>query len=554
MSSKTAAPGATRGATVFETIALHAAARPQALALSGIGPYEPDPAERLRWTYAELRDDAERLAQGLADAGVGRGDFYAIVSDNHPAMSLAWLAGTRSGAVPSAINSLLTARELGWILGNLQPKLVIADPAHLDVVRAALATAQLDLPVILNRTAPGTPEMRSLGDLMKAPPYQGALPRPDDIFEITYTSGTTSNPKGVVLTHAAVLFRADQQQALFGLDETDASLAATPLFHQSGSRDTVLLMWRCGGHVAVLPKFSASNYWKQARAAGATYACMVETMTLLLERQEPSEDERLHRVSRIMGGGAADLQMRAEKRFGLRFIPGYGMTECGFPLAVPMSLSEDERRRYREWAPQATFAGWPAGDNEARVVDEHGKDVKEGEQGEIWIRSKGLLREYLRNPEATAKGLAGGWLHTGDNGLRGPDGSVYFVDRLNDMMRRGGENIASKEIEGVLLSHPKVLNVVAFPVPDPLFMQEVKVIIILKPGTEATAQDIWAWCDERLAKYKVPRYVEFRDSLPTGGSGRVQKQALRAEPIEGQGKTFDRTAGIKRGAQREASR
>ena len=237
------------------------------------------------------------------------------------------------------------------------------------------------------------------------------------------------------------------------------------------------------------------------------------------------------------------MQLRAEQRFGFRFVPGYGMTECGFPVAVPMSLSDEDRSRFREWAPQATFAGWPVGDNEVRVVDEQGGDVAEGERGEIWIRSKGLLREYLRNPEATAKGLAGGWLHSGDSGLRGPEGTLYFVDRLTDMMRRGGENIASKEIEGVLLSHPKVLNAVAFPVPDPLWMQEVKVIIVPKPDATVTAAEFWDWCDQQLAKYKVPRYIEFRDSLPTAGSGRVQKQGLRAEPIAGQGSTFDRTLG-----------
>ena len=544
MSQAASTPASGRGETVFETVALHAAARPHALALSGLPQPDDDANEKTRWTYAELRDDAERVANGLADLGAGPGESYAIVSDNHATTCLAWLAGTRSGAIPGIVNSLLRERELAWIFGNLAPRVVMVDPPHLDLVRAALVTAKLDVPVLLNRTAPGktgSSVPSTVGDLLKSLPYMGPLPRPDDPFEITYTSGTTSNPKGVVLTHAAVLFRADQQQALFGLDESDAALAATPLFHQSGSRDTVLLMWRSGGHVAVMPKFSASGYWKQAKTAGATYACMVETMTLLLERQTPSEDERSHGIRRVMGGGAGDLQMRAEQRFGLRFIPGYGMTECGFPVAVPMTLSNEERNRYREWAPQATFAGWPVGDNEVRIVDEQGLDVAEGERGEIWIRSKGLLREYLRNPEATAEGLAGGWLHTGDSGLRGPDGSIYFVDRMKDMMRRGGENIASKEIEGVLLSHPKVLNAVAYPVPDPLWMQEVKVIIIPKPGETATAAEFWDWCDQHLAKYKVPRYVEFRDVLPTAGSGRVQKQALRAEPIAGQGTTFDRT-------------
>jgi acyl-CoA synthetase (AMP-forming)/AMP-acid ligase II len=540
----TAASSAQRGQTVFETVALHAAARPQAAALSGLSAF----GAGMRWTYAALKDDAERLAAGLIGAGARPGQTFAIVSDNHPATALAWLAGARCGAIPSIVNSLLRERELGWIFGNLQVRLVISDAAHLDLTRAALAAAGIDVPVVLNdlRKNAGrdfSPALQSLGDLMAEARYDGPLPRPEDVFEVTYTSGTTSNPKGVVLTHEAVLFRADQQQALYSLTEQDASMVATPIFHQSGSRDTVLLMWRCGGHVTVAPRFSASGYWKHAIEAGATYVCLVETMFLLLERQEPSSIEREHGIRRAMGAAPPDLQERMEARFGLRLIPGYGMTECGFPVARRPDMTNDELRRYREWAPQAVFAGWPVGENEARVVDENGRDVAEGEQGEIWIRSRGLLREYLRNPEASAAALKDGWLHTGDYGLRGPGGSMYFVDRLKDMMRRGGENIASKEVEAVLLAHPKSLNAVVYPVPDPLFVQEVKAIVVPKPGMTATAEEYWSYCDEHLARYKVPRYIEFRSELPLGGSGRVQKQALRAEPIAGHGATHDRTTG-----------
>lgn len=517
---------------MFATVAAHAAARPDSLALSGDGQ---------RWTYAQLRGDAERTAQGLIGAGARPGANYAIVSDNNPASCLAWLAGARCGAIPSNINSLLLARELAWIFGNLQPSLAIADATHFEVVKAALAEVGLNIPLFLNQLTPGEGGLKSIGDLARGEPYAGALPQPEDVFEIAYTSGTTSHPKGVVLTHSAVLHRADQQRAHFELDERDAALAATPLFHQSGSRDTVLLMWRCGGHASIAQKFSASNYWKQAAEAGATYACMVETMILLLERQEPTEAERNHRIRCIMSGGAADLQTRAEERFGFRFVAAYGMTECGAPVAVRTSLTPAERRGYQDWAPRAIFAGWPMAGAEARIVDEAGQDVAEGGQGEIWMRSSGLLREYLRNPEATRAALVDGWLRTGDYGLRGPDNSLYFVDRQKDMMRRGGENIASKEVEGVLLAHPKVLNAVVFPVPDPLWMQEVKAILVLKPGARTEVREFWAWCDEKLARYKVPRYIEFRDTLPTGGSGRVQKQVLRAEPIRGLGNTYDRT-------------
>jgi crotonobetaine/carnitine-CoA ligase len=276
-------------------------------------------------------------------------------------------------------------------------------------------------------------------------------------------------------------------------------------------------------------------------AVGATYTCMVETMALLLERQPESEDDRRHGIRVVMSGAPASLRLRAEARFGFKMVGGYGMTECGFPVAIPRELSDERLQHFLSFRSNANFAGWPVEENEVRIVDPEGRDVAEGETGEIWIRSGGLLKEYWRNPEATAAALQDGWLHTGDSGMRGPEGSVYFVDRIKDMIRRGGENVAPKEIEDVIHGHPDVAQAVAYPVPDPLYIQEAKVIVIAKPGRIVTAQAIWDWCEPRLAKYKVPRYVEFRDSVPTSGSGRAQKAELRQEPIEGLGQTFDRT-------------
>jgi len=530
--------------TVFSTVARHAARRPDAPALSGAG---------RRWSYAQLASDAERLAGGLHEAGVAPGSTFAILSDNHPATALAWLAGTRLGAIPSIVNSLLRERELAWILGNLAPKLVIADAAHLEIARAALSEAGLSVPVVLNsrEAASTTP---AIEDLQRAPAFGGALPKAGDPFEITYTSGTTANPKGVVLTHEAVLFRAEQQMRLFGLGETDTALVATPLFHQSGSRDCVLLMWHCGGHAAVLPRFSASTYWEKAIEAGATYTCMVETMALLLERQPAGPLDRRHAVRVVMGGGAPDLRARAETRFGFRMVGGYGMTECGFPVAIPRDLSPARLQRFLEFRPGANFAGWPVGDCEARIVDSESRDVAEGESGEIWIRSRGLLREYYRNPEATAAALQDGWLHTGDSALRGPEGAIYFIDRIKDMIRRGGENVAPKEIEDVLQAHPQIARAVAYPVPDPLYIQEAKVIVVTQPGVTLSPQEVWDWCEPRLAKYKVPRYVEFRETVPMSGSGRAQKTQLRMEPIEGLGRTYDRTHDRTRESQSTQSR
>jgi acyl-CoA synthetase (AMP-forming)/AMP-acid ligase II len=346
--------------------------------------------------------------------------------------------------------------------------------------------------------------------------------------------------KGVVLTHEAVLHRGGQEVALFGIGADDAAIVVTPLFHQSGIRDTVIVMWLAGGHAVIAPKFEPAAFWPMVKQYHATYCCMVETILLFLQREPVSEAERNNTLRRVLGNGEPEVLARMEQRFGLRFVNVYGMTEVGVPVAVPLDLEKDELQALRSWRKGSFFAGWPLAGTDVRLVGENGVVSGEGASGEIQIRSGNLLRGYYRDPGATRAALIDGWFHTGDLGMYGPRNSVYFVDRLKDIIRRGGENIASKEIEGVLAAHPDVLSVAVVPVPDPLFQQEIKAVVVAREGAHITARDLWHWCDDRLARYKVPRYIEFRDSLPLSGSGRIQKQVLRSEGIAGGGSTYDR--------------
>jgi len=231
---------------------------------------------------------------------------------------------------------------------------------------------------------------------------------------------------------------------------------------------------------------------------------------------------------------------RMERRFGVRFVNVYGMTENGVPIAAPLDLDAEELAGFRRWRGGASFAGWPLPGVELRLVNEHGVIAIEGMAGEIQIRSPGLLREYYRNPEATEAAFVEGWFKTGDLAMYGPRGSVYFLDRIKDIIRRGGENVASKDVEGVLAAHPAVDGVAVVPVPDPVFQQEIKAVIVARHDTPLTARELWEWCAARLARYKIPRYIEFRDSLPVSGTGRVQKQVLRDEGVTGLGNTYDR--------------
>jgi acyl-CoA synthetase (AMP-forming)/AMP-acid ligase II len=511
-----------RGLSVFQAVAEAGARHPDRPALTGAG---------RTWSYAELLADAERLAGALAERGCTPGSTLAVVARNTPYAALVWLAAARLGITVSLVNFMLKADELGRLLGNLQPALLFCDEAGEEVCRAAVSAAGLAAPCLEIEAALAS------GALLQGARYDGPHPEPADAHEISYTSGTTSAPKGAVLTHATVLHRGGAEAELFGVTEQDAAIVVTPLFHQSGIRNTVLMLWIRGGHAVIAPKFEAARFWEEVRRHGATFLCLVETMLLFLDREPVTEAERDNSLRVVLCNGDPDVLERLEARFGLRFVTVYGMTENGVPVAVPQTVHGERLSRLRRWKPGAFFAGWPQPGVEVRLVRDGQVVTGEGEHGEIQLRGPTLFREYHRQPEATAESFQDGWFMTGDMAAYGPDGALYFLDRIRDVIRRGGENIASKEVEGVILAHPNVANAAVVPAPDPIFQQEVRAIVVPRAGAQLTAADLWRWCDERLARYKVPRYLEFRDALPMSGTGRIQKQALREE---GAGASFDR--------------
>ena len=510
--------------TMFQVVTRHAHSRPGARAMSG--------ANRT-WTYGTLVDAAEQAAGVLQSFGLAAGDRFAVVADNDPLTCIAWLAGSRVGIVPCIVNSRLAVPELARLLAHLRPGLVLTDAVHDADVRAAERATTVDF------TIATLSSLESDGADAKGAPH----PATDEPFEITYTSGTTSDPKGVVLTHRAELAQLADQQDFLGVGADDVAYAVTPLFHASGIRNSVALMWFVGGHVHIAPRFSASRFFQEAAAVGATYACFVETLARLLMLQPPSPAEREHTIRVALGGGTArgtaEFVEAVEARFGFRTTHVFGMTECGPVCGVPLDLDPERLHAARRWRPSASLAGWPLGGCEVRVVDDDGNDVAEGGTGQIVVRSDGLFSGYFDNPRATAAALHDGWLHTGDLAAVGPDRCLYFVGRSRDVIRRGGESFASREIEQVLDAHPDVARSAAFGLPDELWGEVPKVVVVPEAGRVVTAEDVWTWCDDRLADFKVPRYVEFRDSLPENASGRVLKHVLR-DDLRDDATTFER--------------
>lgn len=520
----------TAARNVFAMVARHAVSHAGAAALSGAGH---------RWTFAALVDQSERLAAALTSMCREPDARVAVVADNHPLTCLIYLACARAGLIVSLVNSRFRESELVIVFAKLEPHLVIADAAHHAAVDGALREAGCrPLRAALDRDGSGLPAVDGWTEGKR---HDGHVPDAEAILEISWTSGTTSAPKGVMLTHDTALYRAECEVDLFGLGADDTSAVITPLFHQSGIRNTVLATWVAGGHAVILPRFDAATFWADMARFRVTYLCMVETILLMLDRNDPCAEEHDNTLRRVLAAGDPDVVRRCEQRFGFRVVQVWGMTETGVSTGVSRSMPLDAVNMLRDWGKGAPVAGWALGSSLVRLVS-NGEEVRgEGAQGEIQFASRMLFSRYFQDPEATAAAFDGDWFKTGDLGMYGPDSALYFLDRIKDVIRRGGENIASKQVEDVLAAHPRVGKAAVIPVPDPLFLQEVMAVVV--PSGDVTTEELWSWCEERLARYKVPRYISFTDSLPMNSSGRVQKQILAVSALADNGRTFDRRKG-----------
>jgi len=516
--------------TIQQLISQWAQRTPDAPALTGNG---------RTWTHAELDRDTERLAAGLRAAGLQPGDRLAVFASNDPAVVLTWLACARTGIVSSVINQFLKAPELAWVLGHLNARMVIAGPAELTTVEDALAIATSDAPVY---AIGDSDSAHSFDELFSADGDGGPHPSPDDILEVTFTSGTTGNPKGAVFDHRAHIYSCSAVMERYRWTQDSVGFTMMPLFHAGGIRVSVLPALMAGGH-AIIGQFSLATFWDVVRRYGITHFATIDTILILLNKQPPRPDDASVPLSVAMGAGPPEVLSAFEDRFDVDFQQAYGMTECSMVLVTPAPSAQVDRKalqEHRRLIPSANYVGVPLGDRtEIRIVDEDGRDAPDDAVGQIVIRSPGMLREYYHDDEATKLILRDGWLHSGDTGLRSSqNGAYYYVDRIKDMIRRSGENIAPRQVEEVLLAHPAVAMAAVIPVPDELRMQAVKAVVVTAEGQEVTAQQLWDWCDDRLADYKVPRYIEFVAELPLTSSGKIVKSALREGCVAAQ--TYDR--------------
>ncbi|WP_254716039.1 AMP-binding protein [Actinomadura sp. WMMB 499] len=462
-------------------------------------------------TFGEVADRSAALARGLAGLGVRRGDRVAALLPNVPDFPLLWLALARLGAVLVPLNLNYRTHDAGHVLSDSGAKLLVTTRAHADLAE------RLGVPV--HYTEDGTPEAEAVLDRS----------RPEDLLNIQYTSGTTGLPKGCLLPHRYWTSLADSMVTAFPhLDGTDVMLTCQP-FSYVDPQWNVLAGLRSGAHLVVLDRFHPASFWEKVREYGVTYFYCLGLMPPLLLRMPPGPHDRDHAVRAIQCSAIPPTLHRAlEERWGVPWFEAFGMTETGADLRVDPG-DHDE-------TVGTGCIGRPLPHRDVRIVGADGEPVPRGTAGEIVLRGIGLMDGYLGHEDATARAFRRGWFHTGDLGRMDERGRVYYTGRLKDMIRRSGENISAAEVEEVLLGHPAVRAAALVPVPDELRGEEA-MAYVAADGAVSPA-DLAAYCDERLAYFKVPRYWMMRDELPMTASARVAKGELSREP----GGAYDRAA------------
>jgi long-chain acyl-CoA synthetase len=466
-----------------------------------------------RLTYAELDRDSARLAGLLHDRGVRPGDRIGIMLPNVPDFAVVYYGILRAGGVVVPMNVLLKQREVAYYLDDSGARILFAWSAFAEPATAGAAEAGAECVVL----GPGELD-RLLGD---REPVQGAAERErDNTAVILYTSGTTGKPKGAELTHANLARNVEVVRGLFGIDERSVVLGALPLFHSFGQTCGLNASVAAGATLTMLPRFEPGRALEVMARDGVTVLEGVPTMYIALLNHPDRERHDLSGLRTCVSGGASlpvEVLRGFESVFGCVLIEGYGLSETS-PVA---SFNRADRER------RPGSIGTPVEGVEMRVVDPEGNEVPTNELGEIVIRGHNVMKGYWRRPDATLAAITpDGWFHTGDLARRDEDGYFFIVDRIKELIIRGGYNVYPREVEEVLYQHPAVRECAVLGVPHPELGEEVVAAVSLRPGSQVTAEELRDFVKDQIAAYKYPRHVWIVDELPRTASGKILKREI----------------------------
>ena len=472
-------------------------------------------------TYAGAPDIAARGAGRLAAAGVQPGDRVVAFMSNSTELIELWFGAAWLGAALAPVNTALRGAQLQHALALVDPALIVTEPDLL---------ACLDDPGIMPGPGigvwvagcAGAPDSKHGLEVAPVPPpgepVAAHAARPGDTAAILFTSGTSGPSKGVTCPHAQFFWWGALTGEALEVTADDVLFTALPMFH-TNALNTIWQALLAGATCAFERRFSASQFWTQAGQAGATVTYLLGAMVHILLQQAPGPDDRAHRVRACLSPATpAELVEQFRQRFGVRCIDGYGSTETNLVMSNVVD----------GYAPGSMGRVVPG--FEVRVVDENDCEVPDGAPGELLVRHGepfSMAGGYFRNPEATAHAWRNLWFHTGDRVMRDEQGIYHYLDRIKDAIRRRGENISSWEVEQALLSHPEVQNAAAIGVPAEVGEEDVMAFIVPRDGCRPQPDAVTRFLEDRLARFAIPRYLEFVDELPLTENGKVKKYVLR---------------------------
>ncbi len=495
-------------------------------------------------SFAELDRASNRLAQGLLRLGIAQGEHVAVMLENCPEQLLLYIALGKIGAVVVPLNTAARGQLLQYYLAHADAVALVTQATllpHAEAVRA-------DVPALRHLVVLPQGETDTLAEGAGLVDYRHLLDAPDtaveapvrfsDLAFLLYTSGTTGPSKAIMFTHAYALLYGIDQVENYGIRTDDTVHVCLPLFHANGLLSHCYGALAVGARVALARRFSASNFWREVHASGATVLSLLGSMANILWSLPPADTDRGHRVRQATIAPVPSARTAFEQRYGLRIISTYGLTDyglgCIYPLGAPVE--------------KLGSAGLPRKGMQLRVVNDDDMPLPPGEVGEIVMRSDypwNTASGYYKMPEATLATRRNGWFHTGDRGYLDADGYLFFADRKKDAIRRRGENISAFEVEQAIVSHAAVADVAVFPVSSALGEDEVAAAVVRAQGASVSEAELIAHCQRNMAYFMVPRFMRFVEDLPRSPTHKVLKYQLQEEAKAAPGLYWDREqAGI----------
>ena len=471
------------------------------------------PEQNIRITYGGLRKQVQAVAEALAASGVNRGDRIGIALPNGLPNIVTFLAASLAGTA-APLNPSYKEEEFRFYLEDTNAKVLLLPPDGLEDARTAAAARNVTI-LTVDMDAAGIVSLRGVTGRKPV-----AAPDSDDIALILHTSGSTGRPKRVPLSHANLAISAGNVARSYTLSSSDVSLCVMPLFHVHGLVASTLATLSTGGTVVVPTKFSPLSFWQIAKEHNATWYSAVPTIHQLLlarvkkDAPRPAGAEKLRFIRSCSASLPPQVMHDLEAAFGAPVLEAYGMTEAAHQMAS------------NPLPPSARLPGsvGRGTDVQISIMDTAGTHLPAGERGEVVIKGPNVVRGYENNPEANASSFVDGWFRTGDQGVLDENGYLTLTGRLKEMINRGGEKISPREIDEVLLAHPRVAEAVAFGVPHNAWGEEVAAAVTL--NGEATEAELLAYCKERLADFKRPKQIHITTAIPRTATGKIQRRVV----------------------------